>query len=277
MKERRHMELRIEELKLPAEVIHFNYEELKQELTEKVSKYDGLVYTEAELKDAKADRAQLNKFKKALNDERLRQEKEYMTPFNVFKDQINELIGIIDKPVSMIDKQVKDYEEKKKADKRIEIGSIWETYDNRPEWLPLSRIFNERWLNAGYSIRQIREDIEGWLNRIDAEMISLGELPEFSFEAIQVYKQTLDMKQAIQEGQRMARIQKAKSEEEAAQSENQSVEEAAGAEMAEGFKEGIEERQEDGQWISFSACLTISQAKALKEFFDSNNIEFKAI
>lgn len=273
------MELRIEELKLPAEVIHFNYEELKKELTEKVSKYDGLVYTEAELKDAKADRAQLNKFKKALNDERLRQEKEYMTPFNVFKDQINELIGIIDKPVSMIDKQVKDYEEKKKADKRIEIGSIWETYDNRPEWLPLSRIFDERWLNAGYSIRQIREDIEGWLNRIDAEMISLGELPEFSFEAIQVYKQTLDMKQAIQEGQRIARIQKekAKSEEEAAQSENQSVEEAAGADMAEGFKEGIEGRQEGGQWISFSAYLTIDQAKALKEFFDNNNIEFKAI
>lgn len=270
------MELRIEELKLPAEVIHFNYEELKKELTEKVSKYDGLVYTEAELKDAKADRAQLNKFKKALNDERLRQEKEYMTPFNVFKDQINELIGIIDKPVGMIDKQVKDYEEKKKADKRIEIGSIWETYD-RPEWLPLSRIFNERWLNAGYSIKQIREDIEGWLNRIDAEMVSLKELPEFSFEAIQVYKHTLDMNQAIQEGQRMAHIQKAKSEEEAAQSENQSILEAAGAEMAEGFKEGIEGRQEGGQWISFSACLTVSQAKALKEFFDSNNIEFKAI
>jgi hypothetical protein len=111
------MELRIEELKLPAEVIHFNYEELKKELTEKVSKYDGLIYTESDIKDAKADRAQLNKFKKALNDERLRQEKEYMTPFNVFKNQINELIGIIDKPVSMIDKQVKDYEEKKKAEK----------------------------------------------------------------------------------------------------------------------------------------------------------------
>jgi hypothetical protein len=47
--------------------------------------------------------------------------------------------------------------------------------------------------------------------------------------------------------------------------------------MAEGFKEGIEERQEGGQWISFSACLTVSQAKALKEFFDNNNIEFKAI
>jgi hypothetical protein len=271
------MELRIEELKLPAEVIHFNYEELKKELTEKVSKYDGLIYTESDIKDAKADRAQLNKFKKALNDERLRQEKEYMTPFNVFKNQINELIGIIDKPVSMIDKQVKDYEEKKKAEKRIEIGSIWETYDNRPEWLPLSRIFDERWLNAGYSIRQIREDIEGWLNRIDAEMISLGELPEFNFEAIQVYKHTLDMNQAIQEGQRMARIQKAKAEEEAVQSENQSVEEAAGAEMAEGFKEGIEKAQEGGQWISFSACLTVSQAKALKEFFDSNNIDFKAI
>ena len=107
------MELRINEVTTP-EQITFNYDELKQELTEKMAFYETLVYTDEQVKDAKADRASLNKLKKALNDERLRQEREYMKPFDTFKAQINEIIGIIDKPVALIDKQVKDFEEKKK-------------------------------------------------------------------------------------------------------------------------------------------------------------------
>lgn len=92
------MELKVNEVAVP-EQITFNYEELKQELTEKVSMYETLVYTDDQIKQAKADKANLNKLKKALNDERIRREREYMQPFNDFKQKINEIIGIIDKPV----------------------------------------------------------------------------------------------------------------------------------------------------------------------------------
>lgn len=85
------MELRVNEVAIP-EKIDFNYEELKAELTSKVSFYETLVYTDDQIKDAKADKANLNKLKRALNDERIRREKEYMQPFNVFKAQINEII-----------------------------------------------------------------------------------------------------------------------------------------------------------------------------------------
>lgn len=105
------MELRVNEVAIP-EKIDFNYEELKAELISKVSFYETLVYTDDQIKDAKADKANLNKLKKALNDERIRKEKEYMQPFNVFKAQINEIIGIIDKPIAVIDEQVKAYDEK---------------------------------------------------------------------------------------------------------------------------------------------------------------------
>ena len=106
------MELRVNEVAIP-EKIDFNYEELKAELTSKVSFYETLVYTDDQIKDAKADKANLNKLKRALNDERIRREKEYMQPFNVFKAQINEIIGIIDKPIAVIDEQVKAYDEKR--------------------------------------------------------------------------------------------------------------------------------------------------------------------
>ena len=107
------MELRVNEVTIP-EKISFNYEELKAELTEKVAFYETLVYTDDQVKDAKADRATLNKLKKTLNDERIRREKEYMQPFNEFKAQVNEIIGIIDKPIAVIDKQVKELKIRRK-------------------------------------------------------------------------------------------------------------------------------------------------------------------
>lgn len=105
------MELKVNEVSIP-EQITFNYDELKRDLIDKVSTYETLVYTDDQIKQAKADKANLNKLKKALNDERIRREKEYMKPFNDFKSKINEIICIIDKPVAVIDRQVKEYEDK---------------------------------------------------------------------------------------------------------------------------------------------------------------------
>ena len=53
----------------PVEQILFNYEELRAEITQKTEIYKTLVYTDENIKSAKADKATLNKLKKALNDE----------------------------------------------------------------------------------------------------------------------------------------------------------------------------------------------------------------
>lgn len=302
------MDLKIEEYQLPAE-IQFNFEEIKLEISEKLKKFENLVYTDDQVKDAKSDRASLNKLKKALQDEKTRRKKEYLKPFEDFENKINEIIKLIDAPVSLIDKQVKEFEEKKKADKRIEIGSFWETTEH-PDWITLARIFDERWLNATYSMRQIKDDINGWINRINSEIETLQQLDSFSFEAIETYKRSLDLNQAIAEGKRLADIQKRKEEEARRKAElleaQKQAEEAklqemqkAGSELAEGFSEGLKEEQKFIQpevdeefekkvfseetaqsasmWINFSALLTVDQALKLKEFFNENNIQFKKI
>ena len=92
------MELKVKEYKLP-EPIQFNFDELKTQIAEKTEQYTKLVYTDDNIKAAKEDRADLNRLKKALNDERIRRQKEYLAPFDAFKKQIDEIIGIIDKPV----------------------------------------------------------------------------------------------------------------------------------------------------------------------------------
>ena len=287
-KEKREMELKINELQLP-EVITFNYEELKQELAEKVSMYTTLVYTEAQIQDAKKDRANLNKLKKALNDERIRLEKEYMVPFNTFKAQINEIIGIIDKPVALIDEQVKGYEEKQKQEKLEKIKEFWEgTEIKLPIPLTFEQIFDQKWLNASVSMKSIQEAINSRLEQIANDLSTLSNLPEFGFEAAEVYKSTLDLNRALNEGHRLSEIQKRKAEHEAEQLRKATeAEEIAKREMLkQEFANAMNPPMEEvaatveapaKHWVKFTALMTVEQANELKQFFEARNIEFKAI
>lgn len=208
------MELKINEVQLP-EQITFNYEELKQELTEKVSMYETLVYTDEQIKEAKVDKASLNKLKKALNDERIRREKEYMKPFDDFKAKINEIIDIIDKPVALIDKQVKEYEVKQKQEKKEQIKELWSEMDV-PEGLLLEDVFEDRMLNVSYGMNHVKQKMLDDIKRFNRDMETLAALPEYGFEAQQEYIRNHDLNKALAEGRRMAQIVKAKAEREEA-------------------------------------------------------------
>ncbi len=287
-KESKELELRMNDYQLPEQIL-FNYEELKQELTEKVSMYETLVYTDAQIKEAKEDRANLNKLKKALNDERIRREKEYMEPFNDFKSKINEIISIIDRPVAVIDRQVKEYEEKQKQDKMDEIKNFWNSCDV-PEGLVFEKIFDSKWLNATVSMKSIHEAIDAAIDKFNQDMSTLANLPEFGFEAQQIYISTLDMNKAIAEGHRMSEIARAKAEREAAmrkiEEEQKAKAQAAEAEQIPGQVEFTDSKSFDAiaedakparQWVKFQAYMTTADALALKDFFNSRNIEFKAV
>lgn len=285
------MELRVNEVAIP-EKISFNYEELKAELTEKVAFYETLVYTDDQVKDAKADRATLNKLKKTLNDERIRREKEYMQPFNEFKAQVNEIIGIIDKPIAVIDKQVKEFEDQKKANKQNAIEELFATIGFQ-NFVTLEKIWDPKWLNASVSMKSIEEQMRSRMYQIGDDVLTLHNLPEFGFEATEVYKQTLDINKAIKEAQRMAEITKAKAD---AEAKKKAAEESRKAEEERKAKEIKEEQTvpheqavtpqepvqsadstQERMVVRFEVLLTTEDAYALKEFFKSRNIEFKAI
>lgn len=290
------MELRVNEVTIP-EKISFNYEELKAELTEKVAFYETLVYTDDQVKDAKADRATLNKLKKTLNDERIRREKEYMQPFNEFKAQVNEIIGIIDKPIAVIDKQVKEFEDQKKANKQNAIEELFATIGFQ-NFVTLEKIWDPKWLNASVSMKSIEEQMRSRMYQIGDDVLTLHNLPEFGFEATEVYKQTLDINKAIKEAQRMAEITKAKAD---AEAKKKAAEESRKAEEERKAKEIKEEQRvivptepheqavtppepvqsadstQERMVVRFEVLLTTEDAYALKEFFKSRNIEFKAI
>lgn len=283
------MEFKVNEYQLP-EKISFNFEELKQGITEKAAMYKSLVYTEEQVKEAKADRATLNKLKTAMNDERLKLEREYMKPFNEFKAQVNEIIKIIGEPIAAIDTQVKGYEEKKKAEKREKIESyIADVELNHAEKLQGIKIpFIDKWLNASVSMKSIEDEIFNFVEGVAKDLETLSKLPEFGFEATEVYKTSLDINRAISEAQRMSQIAKAKAEREAlikAQEEAKKAEQEFAKAMnppVEPTSSKMETVESDPKvmpksWVNFSAYMTVEQARELKKFFDDRLIEFKAI
>lgn len=277
------MELKINEVALPAPIT-FNYEELKSELLHKVSVYETMVYTEDQVKEAKADRAALNRLKKALNDERVRQEKEYMQPFNTFKAQIAELVKIIDNSVSVVDKQVKEFDEKKKAEK---LDAILEYFGialaAKLPSVPLNHrlVVDDKWLNASVSMKSIQEAIDAKLDQVAKDLAVIASLPSYAFEARECYVDTLDLAKAVSEAHRLQEQAEKKAAWEAEQQKRK--EEAAAAQikptqvMTNINDPDDIENLPARQWIGFQAFLSADEAKALGAWLRANGIKYKAI
>lgn len=270
------MELRILEYQAPG-VIKFNYDELKTALVAETEKEKTVVYTADEIQTAKGRRAQLNRLEKSLNEERLRLEKEYMANFAPFKEQVNDLRDIIKGATEGIDKQIKEFEtiqkEKKQADieaylkEQQEVGAV-------PKWLDLGDIFMPRWLNATCSFETIKSEIAARMDIIKRETEVIATLPEYSFEAMEVYKTSLDLSRAVSEGRRLADIQKRKEEAETAEKAKKTAELA---EAHEKVQEAKELKDAGEKWIAFEALVNTEKAILTRDFFKNNNIQFRRI
>ena len=193
-------------------VIEWNNEELKTEIAEKVKDYEGLVYVgEAQMKEAKADRASLNKLRTAIEDERKRIKKLCLAPYDIFEAQVKEVVALLDKPIAMIGEQIDAFEDAKKAAKKAEIEELFKTIGFQ-DFVTLEAIWDPKWLNATVSMAKIEEAMRQRLYQIGDDVLTLHELNDYRFEALEVYKQTLDLNAAVREGKRLLEIQKAKEE-----------------------------------------------------------------
>lgn len=290
--------------------IQWNHEEIKKEVAEKVALYKNLVYTDDQIKEAKADRATLNKFVKALEDKRKEIKTQCLAPYEEFEKQMKEIIGVVNEPIALIDKQIKEADRIRKEEKLKQIKALWESLE-RPDGLPFDIVYNDKFLNTTYNMKRIEQYMKDAITRFNMDMETLAKLPEFGFEAQQMYLNSFNLNQALAGASRMADIARAKAEKEAREAEaakrRAEEEERRAAEIAaqkaereaaqvqaqpvepevkvpgtSSNKEVQETTATDTskvmkQWVSFSALLSVEDATALKEFFESREIEFKAV
>ncbi len=280
------MELRVSELAIP-ERIDWNYEELKAGLIKATEDYKGLVYTDANIKDAKKDIASLRKLKDALNNERIRLQKEYLAPFAEFKKQVDELIALVDEPVKAIDAQVREYTNQKIKEKAEAIEALI-TEKAFPEGYNIGPVRNPKWMNASYSLKKISEELDAAKDKILEDIKAIEAIPDYSFEVMDVYKRTLDLRTAIGEAQRLRDLAKRKEEAELRrkQEEEERIRQAnlkalddanreeAPAPMEYAVEEPIEVPARE--WVTFSAYVTVDEAKALAAWLRERGISIRA-
>lgn len=266
------MELKIEQYQLPS-TITANWDEIKQEIAVKLKDYSVMSYSDEEIGRAKADKAYLNKLKKAINDERIRLEREYMKPFDEFKSKAKEVIALIEQPIAKIDEQIKAADEKRKQQKQMEIGSLF-VCTEFPSWVRLDMIQDAKWLNATYKMSDIKDEMQVKKAMIEGDLKTLSEL-SYAYEATEEYKRTLNLNLAISEGQRLSELQRKKEIETNAQKAQEEAKPVAPTEIPSEPIKAQEEppvEQDMASWRSFGGFLTDKQVDALYKWCADNDI-----
>jgi hypothetical protein len=265
-------------------VIEYNHEELKSELSEQLQKYKNIVVTEDSIKEFKADKANLNRLKTALEDKRKEVKKQCLQPYENFEKNIKELIALIEEPIKVIDSQLKEIESKKKEEKANEIEKIY--YDNIGKFeqlVPLDKIFHSKWLNTTYKLNDITLEIKEVYSNIENGLqIIEGLNTEFKQEIKDKFFETLDITKALSENARLKELrekQKAIEEQKEQQVRKFLLEkEKQQAERKE--SENVEKTQQEQQYtenlevLDIRVWITPTQKILLHKFFKDNNITF---
>lgn len=176
-----------------------NTEEIKKQLSEKMKQYENAVFTEESKTAAKEEVASLRKLKKAVDDRRKEVKAQHMAPYEAFEKEVKELQAIIDKPISLIDKQLKEMEEERIRKKRQQIRELYdEIVGDAAEYLPLEKIYDRKWDNAGTTIKKIREAMEALVVKTASELEILhNSVSDVQAEALAMYKRDRDLAKAL--------------------------------------------------------------------------------
>lgn len=280
--------------KLEIEPIKFNYENLKGAIVNIANTYKEIEYSDDQLKLAKTDRATLRKFRNALEDKRKEVKAMCLRPYEDFESKIKDLVKLIDEPINLIDKQVKEYEQQITDEK---LSKAVEYFNGKSKELGLEKIvtwekvFDSKFNNLTMTLKKITEQLDEQLERIqnDWQIIDDLETP-FSFEIKKVYQETLDLGQALAKNNELKLEAEEKEAYEKKMAERKAEEEAQRkaeieekAEVLSGTEDKVhepfyelEDKEKEIEYtLAFKVTGTKEALMKLSNFLKSNNYKFE--
>ena len=246
-------------------VIKWNKEELEAAVRHKIAAYQNVVYTEDNMKQAKTDRAELNKLTKAIEERRKMVKKIINEPYEVFEAELKEILALIQEPVDIIDRQVKAFEDQQKEEKK---KSIQKSYDevigDLAEVLPFERVFDIRYLNQTYKLATAQAEVKAKVEKVRTDLETIDSLEsKYKLNAKDVYIKTLDLSKALAENKRLSDLE----EKLEAEKRRKAEEEAERKRLAEERRRAAEERAkaEEEQRKALEAQKKAEQESASKQ------------
>lgn len=238
-------------------------------------------YSEDNVEQAKADRAILNKAAKELNDRRIQIEREWNAPLQEFKGIVGDTVKMIADGSAKIDAVVKGVESKAKAEKRAAIEELWER--KGITLLPLSKLWDDRWLNKTKRLPAVEKEIGEKLLKIEAELDTLAAVDTEDGEVLRAYYlDCLDLQRTLSYSATLKANRQRLQEEQArrqAEAEAQATREAYVAPTAEPTTTTTQEAPEVATPEILERTMVVrgtrEQLIALAEFMNAEGIWFK--
>ena len=273
------LELKLSEIK-PVPVT-FNYEELKKEVAERTAPYKGLIVEEDAIPVAKTDLANLRKLEKAIDDRRKAVKKEYNAPYMEFEAKIKDILSDIQAAEQNIDSQVKAFEKKVEDEKLSQIQKFFGlAFGELAKDIRFVKVYNPKWVNKGYKMAEIEEEIAAAANKLyaDIEVVKgLKSSHEASLMKTLVY--SLDLGEVLVEHNTLVEFEERKKAEELAKQAAVEPEPTPVVEppIAETEPEIAVDTPKPLQQIDFRVWVNEDQKAALKNFLVSNGIRYGSV
>lgn len=195
---------------------------LQQYVEGMIQKYDGLIFTDEEIPEAKKRMADLNRLKKNIEDKRKEIKKEIAEPYMQFEAQIKPIVQRIDEVRGKIDIQVKDYERIRDEKKQKEIQDWWAA--NGTKGVSIQLVWDPRYLNVTFTMDQVIQDLKAKKEKITENLALICNMakdnPVQADFMIEDFTKHLSVQQALENWQKLEdariRAEQIKAEREAA-------------------------------------------------------------
>lgn len=189
--------------------IRWNKEELDAAVRKKIADYENVVYTEDSIKQAKTDRAELNKLSNAIDERRKEVKKIINAPYAIFESEVKDILALIQKPIATIDRQVKTFEDQQKEEKKKSIRAAYdEVIGDLSAVLPFEKVFDSRYLNQTYKLNTAQAEVREKIEKVRTDLDTIDGLEsKYKINAKDVYIKTFDLSKALAENKRLSDLE----------------------------------------------------------------------
>ena len=268
-----------------------NIQYLRKELKDQLDYYEGIIVTPDTMKSAKADKANLNKLKTAIDNQRKEVKKQVLGLYEPLETECKELLGMIDRPIEAIDKQLKAFDEQKKAEKYAALTEFFEQI-SPPPFVKLEDVLNPKWANATVKLETLKSEMSGAVQAIVDDYAEIKKLYADSpmlTAIVQKFETMRDKGAALAYAAEIERKEQARREREAAEKARLEAEQTQPGPKPEPIPvqksftaqtdtvvKTVEQPEPVGT-VTFSVTGTKSQIIAVRDFMKQNGITFTVV
>lgn len=253
-----------------------NMSEVKEYALETKKYYENLVFTDEQIKEAKDERANINKAVKRVADYRKDIVDKFNKPLEEFVRNAKETESILKEASNCIDVQIKKYEEEEKQIKKKDCEVLFDSLiGDLSEIISFEKLFDSRWLNKTTKMTEVEQDIKNIIEKVNTGLQAIKELDsEFETELINTFLTDYDLSKAIMKNTQLKAQKEKLAKTEVAKEETK---EEMIKEMVTKPVEDVEDERNIIKTYTLKITANYTKMTALRKFMEINDIKFEKV